>query len=146
MLAITNAKYLYLQIGDTHAVVTTLYIILIYPKGFKSQAKPPRQRRIWTVYTGWSYISPSIWLMEYFGEEVSKSIVGICPSDLTGLGGLLPSAWSMMTSHLTSELGLMPFPLLGLLSSSPLPASLNSSSLPWNSIPTSGLLQVAHSI
>lgn len=43
MLVIANAKYLYLQVGDTYAVVTTLCIILTYPKGCKSQASHPGQ-------------------------------------------------------------------------------------------------------
>lgn len=43
------------------------------------------------------------------------------PGRVAGLGGLLLSAWSMTTFHLTPKLGLMPFPLLGLLSSSCLP-------------------------
>lgn len=52
--------------------------------------------------------------MESSERESTSSIVGMSPGGVVGLGCLLPSAWSVRTSHLTSKLGLMPFPLLGL--------------------------------
>lgn len=50
-------------------------------------------------------------------REWATGTVSTCPGRVTGLGGCLPSAWSVMTSHSSFKLGLMPFPLLGLLSS-----------------------------
>lgn len=50
---------------------------------------------------------------------------------VAGPGGLLLSAWALMTSRLTYGLGLMAFPLLGLLSSPHGPASRNPFPTIW---------------